>query len=503
MTQSSTALAAPPGSATTEAHANPHHARRWLILVVLGLSQLMVVLDATIVNIALPSAQHDLGFSNDARQWVVTAYALAFGSLLLLGGRAADLFGRKRVLVVGLAGFALVSAIGGAANGIDMLLIARAAQGVFGALLAPAVLSLLTTTFTDPNERGKAFGIFGAIAGGGAAVGLLLGGVLTEYLDWRWCMFVNIIIAVIALIGATLLLHDQPRQGARPKLDIPGAITASAGMFGLVYGFANAESHAWSSPLVWGFLVAGVALLVAFVWLQTKVSHPLLPMRVLLDRNRGGSNLTVFLMGIGMFAIFLFLTYYLQQTLHFSPVQSGVAFLPMVGTLMIAATSASSILLPRIGPKPLVPTGMLIGAAGLLWLAQLDITSTYSSGVLGPLLVIGFGIGLAMAPSMSVATMGVATDDAGVASATVNTGQQIGGSIGTALLSTLAANSVTSFVAGKAATPQLAVEAAIHSYTTAFSWAAGIFVFGAIVCGLLLKPGAPVFDADAAPAVHM
>jgi predicted MFS family arabinose efflux permease len=300
-----------------------------------------------------------------------------------------------------------------------------------------------------------------------------------------------------------VLLKDQPREGARPKLDIPGAITASAGMFGLVYGFANAESHAWSSPLVWGFLVAGVALLTAFVWLQTKVSHPLLPMRVLLDRNRGGSNLTVFLMGIGMFAIFLFLTYYLQQTLHFSPVQSGVAFLPMVGTLMIAATSASSILLPRVGPKPLVPTGMLIGAAGLLWLAQLDITSTYTSGVLGPLLVIGFGIGLAMAPSMSVATMGVATDDAGVASATVNTGQQIGGSIGTALLSTLAANSVTSFVAGKTATPQLAVEAAIHSYTTAFSWAAGIFAFGAVVCGLLLKPGAPVFAADAAPAVHM
>jgi len=481
---------------------NPHHARRWLILVMIGLAQLMVVLDATIVNIALPSAQADLGFSNDARQWVVTAYALAFGSLLLLGGRVGDIFGRKYAFLIGLAGFAVVSAIGGAANNIEMLLVARAAQGAFGALLAPAALSLLTTTFTDPKERGRAFGIFGAIAGGGAAVGLLLGGVLTEYLDWRWCMFVNIIFAVIALVGSYLLLRHEPVLGDRPKLDIPGTLTSTAGLFAVVYGFANKDSHDWSSASVWGFLLAGVVLLAVFVRIQVTSTHPLLPMRIVLDRDRGGAYASVFLLGIGMFAIFLFLTFYLQQNLRFSPIESGVAFMPMVATLMISATSATAILLPRFGARPLVPLGMVIGAAGLFWLSQISITSTYSDGVLLPLMVLGIGIGLSMAPAMNVATLGVDAHDAGVASATVNTAQQIGGSIGTALLSTLAADAATSFVAGKQPTPQLLADAAIHSYTTAFTWAAGIFLVGAVVSGLLLRSGAPKLNG-AAPAVHM
>ncbi len=505
MSESSTAVVMPPGDAAAQ-HANPHHARRWLILVVIGLAQLMVVLDATVVNIALPSAQQDLGFSNDARQWVVTAYALAFGSLLLLGGRLADLFGRKRAFLVGLAGFAVVSAIGGAATSIEMLLVARAAQGVFGALLAPAALSLLTTTFTDPKERGKAFGVFGAIGGGGAAIGLLLGGVLTEYLDWRWSMFVNIIFAVVAFAGAAVLLKNQESEGPRPKLDIPGTITASAGLFALVYGFANAERDSWSSISVWGFLAAGVALLIAFVVVQQRAEHPLLPLRVLLDRDRGGSYLAMFLLAIGMFSIFLFLTFYIQLNLGFTPVQSGVAFLPMVATLMVAATSATSILLPRFGPKPLVSLGMLIAGAGLFWLSAIDTTSTYSNGVLFPLMVMGIGIGLAMAPAMSVATFGVDTHDAGVASAAVNTAQQVGGSIGTALLSTLAGNAATSFVVGKVPSPQLMAEAAVHSYTTAFVWAGWIFVAGAVICGLLIRPGAPApasSDSDAPVAVHM
>ena len=499
----STLAAAPSGDVQVGAHAdNPHHARRWLILVMIGLAQLMVVLDATVVNIALPSAQLDLGFSNDARQWVVTAYALAFGSLLLLGGRLADLFGRKNAFLVGLAGFAAVSALGGAAGSIEMLLVARAAQGVFGALLAPAALSLLTTTFTDPKERGRAFGVFGAIGGGGAAIGLLLGGVLTEYLDWRWCMFVNIIFAVVAFVGGALLLRRQDSGAARPKLDLPGTITASAGLFALVYGFANAERDSWSSASVWGFLVAGVVLLVAFVVLQQRVEHPLLPLRLLLDRNRGGSYLAMFLISIGMFAIFLFLTFYIQQNLKFTPIESGVGFLPMVATLMISATTATSVLLPRFGPRPLVPTGMFIAAVGLFWMSDIGLDSTYVNGVLGPLLVMGFGIGLAMAPAMSVATFGVEVHDAGVASAAVNTMQQIGGSIGTALLSTLAGNAATSYLAGKVPTPQVAAEAAVHSYTTAFSWAAAIFAAGAVITGLLLRPGAP--KGEAAPgAVHM
>ncbi len=496
----STLAVAPPGDA--RAGENPHHARRWLILVVIGIAQLMVVLDATVVNIALPSAQLDLGFSNDARQWVVTAYALAFGSLLLLGGRLADLFGRKNTLLVGLAGFAAVSALGGAAGSIEMLLVARAAQGVFGALLAPATLSLLTTTFTDPKERGRAFGVFGAIGGGGAAVGLLLGGVLTEYLDWRWCMFVNIIFAVIAFVGASILLRTQKSGGPRPKLDLPGTVTASAGLFALVYGFANAESDSWSAVSVWGFLAAGVVLLGVFVWLQQRVEHPLLPLRVLLDRDRGGSYLAMFLLAIGMFAIFLFLTFYVQQNLRFTPIQSGLGFLPMVGTLMLSATSATAVLLPRFGPRPLVPTGMAIAAGGLFWLSGIGLDSTYASGVLGPLLVMGFGIGLAMAPAMSVATFGVEAHDAGVASAAVNTMQQVGGSIGTALLSTLAGNAATAYIVGKTPTPQLAAEAAIESYTTAFTWAAVIYVAGAVLTALLLRPGVP--KGEAAPgAVHI
>jgi EmrB/QacA subfamily drug resistance transporter len=499
MTESTLAVAP---SGDTRAVENPHHARRWLILVMIGIAQLMVVLDATVVNIALPSAQVDLGFSNDARQWVVTAYALAFGSLLLLGGRLADLFGRKNAFLVGLAGFAAVSALGGAAANIEMLLVARAAQGVFGALLAPAALSLLTTTFTDPKERGRAFGVFGAIGGGGAAIGLLLGGVLTEYLDWRWCMFVNIVFAVVAFVGGAILLRRQEAEGPRPKLDLPGTVTASAGLFALVYGFANAESDSWSAVSVWGFLAAGVVLLGVFTWLQQRVEHPLLPLRVLLDRNRGGSYLAMFLLAIGMFAIFLFLTFYVQQNLRFTPIESGVGFLPMVATLMLSATTATSVLLPRFGPRPLVPTGMAIAAAGLFWLSGIGLDSTYTSGVLGPLLVMGFGIGLAMAPAMSVATFGVEAHDAGVASAAVNTMQQVGGSIGTALLSTLAGNAATAYLAGKVPTPQLAAEASIESYTTAFTWAGVIFVAGAVLSGLLLRPGVP--KGEAAPgAVHM
>jgi EmrB/QacA subfamily drug resistance transporter len=502
MPDPSAATAVPAGEVAARLE-NPHHARRWLILIMIGLAQLMVALDATVVNIALPSAQADLGFSADARQWVVTAYALAFGSLLLLGGRLADLFGRKRVFLVGLAGFAIVSAIGGAANGIEMLLIARAAQGIFAALLAPAALSLLTTTFTDPKERGRAFGVFGAIGGSGAALGMLLGGVLTEYLDWRWCMFVNIIFAVIAFVGASILMKHQETPGSRPKLDIPGTLTASIGLFSLVYGFSNAERDSWSAISVWGFLAAGIALLVAFVVIQRRAAHPLLPLRVLLDRNRGGSYLAIFLLTIGMFAVFLFLTFYVQQNLHFSPLQSGFAFLPMMIALMLSATTASSVLLPRFGPRLLVPIGLVLGSFGLLWLSAIDTTDTYFGGVLGPLVVLGAGLGSAMAPAMSVATLGNEERDAGVSSAAVNAAQQIGGSIGTALLSTVAAGAAASYLAGKNATPQILAEAAVNSYTTAFTWASGIFIAAAVICGLLLRPGVPTGLGTSAPAVHL
>ncbi|MEU8652698.1 MFS transporter [Streptomyces sp. NPDC048737] len=481
--------------------AGPRH--RWWILAVIGLAQLMVVLDATIVNIALPSAQADLGFSDGDRTWIVTAYSLAFGSLLLLGGRIADLFGRKPAFLVGVSGFAAASAVAGAATSFEMLVAGRALQGLFGALLAPAALSLLTTTFTDPKERAKAFGIFGAIAGSGAAVGLLLGGVLTEYLDWRWTLYVNLFIAAFAIVGGSLLLRRTARDPGA-KLDIPGTVLVTTGLFGIVYGFSNAESHDWSSPLSWGFLAAGTVLLALFTWWQTRASHPLLPLRVLLDRDRGASFTAMLISSAGMFGVFLFLTYYLQLSLGFSAVRTGLAFLPMVGALMVSATLSTSVLLPRVGPKTVVPLGMVLGAAGMVWLTALGLDSTYAADVLPPLLVTGLGIGLIMAPAMSVATSGVATEDAGVASASVNTMQQIGGSIGTALLNTLAASAATSYLAGKDPSDKLTqARAALESYSAAYWWSAGFFAVGALVTGLLYRRGVPAVDADAAPTVHM
>ncbi|MEV0637579.1 MFS transporter [Streptomyces sp. NPDC050619] len=476
---------------------------RWWILAMIGLAQLMVVLDATIVNIALPSAQADLGFSDGNRTWIVTAYSLAFGSLLLLGGRIADLFGRKPAFLVGVGGFAVASAVAGAATSFEMLVAGRALQGLFGALLAPAALSLLTTTFTDPKERAKAFGIFGAIAGSGAAVGLLLGGVLTEYMDWRWTLFVNLIIAVPVLIGGWTLLRSTGRDRSA-KLDLPGTVLVTTGLFSIVYGFSNAESHDWSSPLSWGFLATGAVLLTAFTWWQTRASHPLLPLRVLLDRDRGASFVAMLISAAGMFGVFLFLTYYLQLSLGFSAVQTGLAFLPMVGALMVSATMSTSVLIPRIGPKIVVPLGMVLGAVGMVWLTALGLDSTYAANVLPPLLVTGLGIGLIMAPAMSLATSGVAADDSGVASASVNTMQQIGGSIGTALLNTLAASAATSYLVGKNPTDKLVqAQAALESYSAAYWWSAGFFAVGALLTVLLYRRGVPAVDAEAAPTVHM
>jgi EmrB/QacA subfamily drug resistance transporter len=470
-----------------DTHANPHHARRWLILFVIAIAQLMVVLDATVVNIALPSAQQALEFSNDQRQWIITAYALAFGSLLLLGGRIGDIFGRKRAFVIGLVGFAVASALGGLAQSFGVLVAARALQGVFGALLAPAALSVLTTTFTDPEERGKAFGAFGAVAVGGAAIGLILGGVLTEYLNWRWCLYVNLAFAVPAALAAMTLLHNEvPETSAR--IDIPGTLTATGGLFAIVYGLANSETNSWSDPVTIGMLIAGVVLVAAFVRIQMRSSYPLLPLRVVLDRDRGGAFLAMALAGSGMFGVFLFLTYYLQQNLGFSPIQAGFAFLPMTGTIVISAVSGSTKLLPRVGPRPLIAGGMLLASVGLVTLTSIGPDTAYATHVLPGILIMGAGMGLVFSAAMATATFGVEPSDAGVASAMVNTMQQVGGSIGTALLSTLAAAAVTSQLASAGARPDATAiaAAAVHGYTTAFWWAAAIFATGSIICGALL-----------------
>ncbi|MER5437919.1 MFS transporter [Streptomyces sp. NPDC002790] len=492
----------PPDGGSVPYAGGGRHEHRWLILAVIGLAQLMVVLDATIVNIALPSAQKDLGFSDGNRQWIVTAYSLAFGSLLLLGGRIADLVGRRAVFLVGLVGFAVASALGGAATSFEMLVAARALQGAFGALLAPAALSLLTTTFTDPKERAKAFGIYGAIAGAGGAVGLLLGGVLTEYLDWRWCLFVNLAFAAFAFLGGLRLLHGG-RPTDRPKLDVPGTILVSAGLFCIVYGFSNAETHDWSAFATWGFLVIGAVLLAAFAWFETRATHPLLPLRVPLDRDRGASYLAMFIAGAGMFGVFLFLTYYLQQILGFSPVQTGVAFLPMVACMIFSSMITQNSLAPRFGPKPIVPLGMALAVGAMIWLTFLDIDSTYAGHVLPPTLVMGLGMGMIFATAMNLATSGVATHDAGVASAMVNTSQQVGGSIGTALLNTLATTAATSYLVGKRPTPLVRAQAAIESYSTAYWWSAAFFGVGFVVTLLLYRPGPPKVMSGEGSAVHM
>ncbi len=474
--------------------------RRWLILGVIGIAQLMVVLDVTVMNIALPSAQRALGFTTVDRQWVVTSYTLAFGSLLLLGGRLADLLGRKVTFLTGLVGFAGVSAVGGASVNFTMLITARACQGAFAALLVPSALSLLTTTFTEPKDRGKAFGIYGAIAAAGGAVGLLLGGALTEYLSWRWTLYVNLIFAGVAFIGGALLLKRSPSP-VKPRLDIPGVLLVSSAVFCLVYGFSNAATHNWSTPSTWGFLAAGVVLLAGFALWQGRAANPLLPPRVVLDRNRGGAYASMLIASSGMFGIFLFLTYYMQQTLAYSPVVTGFAFLPFAGGIAVAANLSTIVLMPRIGPKPLVATGMLVAAGAMIWFAHLGVHTAYVDGVLGPLILTGIGLGLVIAPSINTGTFGVAPRDAGVASATVTVGQQLGASIGTSLLNTIFASAVTSYITlhiasvrviGRAALTGLALA---HGYDTAFWWIAGIFVSGAIVGGALLRPG-PLYRKD-------
>jgi EmrB/QacA subfamily drug resistance transporter len=485
--------------------------KRWLILVVIAIAQLMVVLDATVMNIALPSAQKALSFTDVDRQWIVTAYSLSFGSLLLFGGRLADLVGRRVMFITGLAGFAVASAIGGASVNFAMLVTARASQGVFGAMLAPAALSLLATTFTNPKERGKAFGIYGSVAAGGGAVGLLLGGALTSYLSWRWCLYINLFFAFLAIAGALMFLKARsgPRQA---ELDIPGVLLVSSGVFCLVYGFSNAGTHSWTTPSTYLFLAVAVVLLAVFAFWMSRAKSPLMPPRVVLDRNRGAAYLGILIAGAGMFGIFLFVTYYLQDTLNYSPVITGVAFLPMVACIATSSNVSNIVLMPRIGPKPIVSAGLLLAAVGMTLFTRIGVHSGYAGTILPALMVTGLGMGLMFSTAFNTGTYGVSPRDAGVASAMVNTGQQLGGSIGTSLLNTIFASAAAGYAAthliGKpaaAAAKAIEANAVVHGYVVAFWWVAGIFLFGAIVCGTLMRRGplqAPAHAQAAAPAAE-
>ncbi|AZM53790.1 MFS transporter [Streptomyces sp. WAC 01529] len=467
--------------------------RRWKALVFIALAQLMVVLDATIVNIALPSAQEDLGISDGNRQWVITAYALAFGGLLLFGGRIADLWGRKRTFVTGLIGFAVASALGGAATGEAMMLGARALQGVFGALLAPAALSLLAVMFTDAKERAKAFGIYGAIAGGGGAVGLILGGFLTEYLNWRWTFFVNIPFAVIAALGAYFVIREPAGTRNRSPLDIPGVVLSTLGLVTLVYGFTRAESEGWSDSVTIGAFVASVVLLAAFVLTEAKVKSPLLPLRVLTERNRGGVYLSLGLAIIAMFGLFLFLTYYLQIVKGYSPVKTGFAFLPMIVGMIVGSTQLGARLMTRVPPRLLMAPGFLLAALGMLLLTQLEIGTSYAGLILPAQLMLGLGMGTAFMPAMSLSTHGVEARDAGVASAMVNTSQQVGGAIGTALLNTIAASATSAYLVDHVAEggnlKLVQAQAMVEGYTSAIWWAVGILALAALIAATFINTG--------------
>ena len=471
---------------------------RWAVLALLGVAQLMVVLDATIVNIALPSAQRALHFSTDNRQWIITAYALAFGSLLLLGGKLGDLFGRKWTLIAGLTGFAVASAIGGFSQSFGMLVAARALQGAFGALLAPSALGLLTVTFQGSPDRPKAFGIFSAIAAGGASVGLLLGGVLTQTISWRWCLYVNLLIAVPTAIIAFRLLRNE-RQPHRAPIDLPGVAIGSGGLFALVFGFSHAETSSWSNPITVAALAISAVLLTGFVALERRVEHPLLPLHIVRDRARGGAYASIALAGSAVFGVFLFLTYYMQQNLGYSPLTTGLGFLPMTALIVVTATTVQTKVLHRTGARPLVAAGMTLGAIAMLLLTQLTPHGAYLTHVLPALLLVGAGMGCIFAPAFSTATLGVKSTDAGIASAMVNTSQQVGGSVGTALLSTIFASAAATFISVHAKTAGLANAASIHGYTTAFEWAAALFGVGLLVA-LFVLPSDGVARARAAHA---
>lgn len=463
----------------------------------------MVVLDSTIVNIALPSAQRDLGISDANRQWVVTAYTLAFGGLLLLGGRIADYWGRRRAFVVGLVGFAAASALGGAAVNSQMLFGARVLQGVFGALLAPASLSLLAVTFTSVKERSTAFAVYGAIAGGGSAVGLLLGGVLTEYTSWRWCLLVNVPIAVIAIIG-TLGVVKESKVTGDTKYDVPGAVLVTVGLASLVYGFTQAavQTIGWTSLRSLGFIIGGVVLLAAFVLVEKTSRHPLLPLRLVLNRDRGGAFLTSTAVGAGLFAMFLFLSYYFQLVLGYSPIRSGLAFLPFSAGVIVTAGVVSQ-LLPRTGPKPLMAIGALASALGLLALTSIGVDTSWTTHVLPAEIVMSIGLGLVFVPLSSTALVGIGAHDAGVASATLNATQQVGGSLGTALLNTFAASALVTYLADHASSagdPAVQLRAAVSSYHTAFAWGAVLLFAGFLAVVLLVRGGRHVdMAADRMP----
>ena len=471
------------GSTGSPVGAAGQTAGRWLALTCIAVAQLMVALDATIVNIALPSAQHSLHISDPQRQWVITAYTLAFGGLVILGGRVADMIGRRRAFLIGLTGFAAASAAGGAAPTFAALIASRALQGACAALLTPTALSLLAITFTEARERAKAFAVFGAIAGTGGALGLLLGGALTQYLDWRWCLFVNVPVAVVALVAGQRVLPAAPGGGGR-QLDVPGALLITAGLVLIVFGLSHAASNGWAAPMTLGALTAGLVAVGLFIVAESRRATPLLPLRIVADRNRGGSYLAIGLAVVAMYGLFLLLTYDFQVVLRYSPVRAGLAFLPLSAAVLASSTLISRALLPLLPPRWLMAPGLVVAATGMATLTSLHAGSGYAAHILPAEILLGLGMGAVFVPAFSTATLAVAPREAGVASAVAGTAQQIGASVGTALLNTIAAAATASYLAAHVQAP-LPV-ALVHGYARASGWAAAILLAAALAVGLLV-----------------
>jgi EmrB/QacA subfamily drug resistance transporter len=492
--------------ASTAITQNQLDPNRWRALMVIAIAQLMVVLDASIVNIALPSIQADLGITDANRQWVVTAYTLAFGGLLLLGGRISDFWGRKRAFMTGLLGFAGASAIGGLSVNQEMLFSARALQGVFAALLAPAALSLITTTFSDSKERAKAFGVYGGLSAGGAAIGLILGGLLTQYASWHWTLLVNVPIAIAAFMLAIPNVKESKASGDT-RYDIPGAITSTLGLVSLVYGITQAGELGWSDQTTLMWFGAAIALLAAFFVIESRTSHPLLPMNILLNRNRGASYLTSFIVGAGLFGMFLFLAYFFQGILQYSPIKAGLLFLPFSVGVGISAGIASQAL-PRFGPRYVSFIGLIMATAGMLLLTQLEQTSAYVSDILPALMVLSLGMGLVFVPISATALFGVGNHDAGVASAVLNTAQQIGGALGTAFLNTIAVTATANYFVDNMIDPADPANAGAmpvaltEGFTTAFTWSAGFMILGALIWVFMINANKDTLGANDAP-VHV
>ncbi len=471
-----------------------------LALLVIAGTQLMVVLDATIVNIALPHIQSALKFTPTTLTWVLNAYTLAFGGLLLLGGRAGDILGRRRMLIVGIVLFAGASLLGGFATSQWWLLTARVLQGVGGAIASPTALSLVTTTFPQGPARNRAFGVYAAVSGAGAAIGLILGGVLTSTLSWRWVLFVNVPIGAALALATPYVLPESERKTGR--FDFPGAIVSTLGLGSLVYGFIHAASDGWGKRVTIGAFVLAAVLLVAFIVIEARSKEPLMPLRLFADRNRSGSYGVMLLTAAALFAMFFFLTQFVQEVLHYSPLKAGFAFLPVSAVIVVVAQIVSRVM-SKVGPRWLIAAGMALSIVGLAWFATLTATSTYVGTLLPAMCVMATGLALVFVPITLTAVAGVAPTDAGIASALLNVSQQIGGTLGLSILITVFAtafkNYFTSHAALGLAPRQLQTQALAYGWAKGFLAAVFLALAGLVIAVLTVRAEPPDMTAQPLP----